>query len=174
MDPVPEGFVFRGRILEGEYDPDDDSHGNVEYLRPVRFRDYLRLRGAAPFNSAGKLDVACSLEQHPWVADWEQDYNEDERHKVQVLAQEFKQETYTAYNQNTDRDKFALKKLEHAFEGLKLQKDIKRAQTQAAVHAANTVNLLAQAEEYKTAIAKKTLEMQMELQVWGMVEEAML
>jgi len=25
MDPVPEGFVFRGRILEGEYDPDDDD-----------------------------------------------------------------------------------------------------------------------------------------------------
>ena len=25
MDPVLEGFVFRGRILEGEYDPDDDD-----------------------------------------------------------------------------------------------------------------------------------------------------
>ena len=25
VDPVPEGFVFRGRILEGEYDPDDEE-----------------------------------------------------------------------------------------------------------------------------------------------------
>ena len=25
VDPVPEGFVFRGRILEGEYDPDDEG-----------------------------------------------------------------------------------------------------------------------------------------------------
>ena len=25
VDPVPEGFVFRGRILEGEYDPDDED-----------------------------------------------------------------------------------------------------------------------------------------------------
>jgi hypothetical protein len=30
MDPVPEGFVFRGRILEGEYDPDDDDEEEEE------------------------------------------------------------------------------------------------------------------------------------------------
>ena len=30
MDPVPEGFVFRGRILEGEYDPDDDDDDEEE------------------------------------------------------------------------------------------------------------------------------------------------
>ena len=52
MDPVPEGFVFRGRILEGEYDPDDDDDeedvddDEVEY-DDEEIEPYAALREAA-------------------------------------------------------------------------------------------------------------------------------
>ena len=52
MDPVPEGFVFRGRILEGEYDPDDDDEeedvddDEVEY-DDEEIEPYAALREAA-------------------------------------------------------------------------------------------------------------------------------
>jgi len=52
MDPVPEGFVFRGRILEGEYDPDDDEEeedvddDEVEY-DDEEIEPYAALREAA-------------------------------------------------------------------------------------------------------------------------------
>ena len=51
MDPVPEGFVFRGRILEGEYDPDDEEEEDEEEeevdYEEEEIEPYAALREAA-------------------------------------------------------------------------------------------------------------------------------
>ena len=70
MDPVPEGFVFRGRILEGEYDPDDDDDeeeeddddDEVEYDEE-EIEPYAALREAALTTLENETTISGQPEQ---------------------------------------------------------------------------------------------------------------
>ena len=70
MDPVPEGFVFRGRILEGEYDPDDDDEeeeeedddDEVEYDEE-EIEPYAALREAALTTLENETTISGQPEQ---------------------------------------------------------------------------------------------------------------
>ena len=68
VDPVPEGFVFRGRILEGEYDPDDEEDDDDDDEEEECYDDgddvepYAALREAA----------MTTLESEPTTSEQEQ------------------------------------------------------------------------------------------------------
>ena len=68
VDPVPEGFVFRGRILEGEYDPDDEEDDDDDDDEEECYDDgddvepYAALREAA----------MTTLESEPTTSEQEQ------------------------------------------------------------------------------------------------------
>ena len=68
MDPVPEGFVFRGRILEGEYDPDDDDEEEEEDDDEVEYDEeeiepYAALREAALTTLENETTISGQPEQ---------------------------------------------------------------------------------------------------------------
>ena len=68
MDPVPEGFVFRGRILEGEYDPDDDDEEEEDDDDEVEYDEeeiepYAALREAALTTLENETTISGQPEQ---------------------------------------------------------------------------------------------------------------
>ena len=71
VDPVPEGFVFRGRILEGEYDPDDEDDEDDDEEEEEEEECYDDGDDVEPY-AALREAAMTTLESEPTTSEQEQ------------------------------------------------------------------------------------------------------